>query len=279
MKILISCLIILLVGLLGAAGQAKERLVLYDHFPQGFIDETKWGAGQTIVGATILEYVREIQGDRLHMSNRAFGNRSSDSGRSNATIRITSYGFPGGLTTARASIKVEAVEVTGCSDENPTWARGQLVGNFFKTDPVSDNVKFHVLGVVQIQRSSNSPDAQNVLVVSGGIVHCLDRDCLTSDPTFTAFKELGKVKLGQWATVQIEWDQVGKGFIFTLDKEPPQSISYSDNGWTVYPLYPGQYQGINLEVGNRIANCTAERQMGFVDADFDNVFVSEGAIP
>lgn len=43
MKILLSCLIILLVSLLGAAVRAEGQLVLYDHFPQGFIDETKWG--------------------------------------------------------------------------------------------------------------------------------------------------------------------------------------------------------------------------------------------
>lgn len=278
MKILLSCLIILLVSLLGAAVRADGQLVLYDHFHQGFIDETKWGANQTIVGATILEYVREIQGDRLHMSNRAFGNQGSNDGRSTATIRINSFGFPGGFTTARASIKVEGVEATGCSDnEAPTSARAQLVGHFFKTSEESDGAKDHVLGVIQIQRSSNSADKKNVLGVYGVLVHCLDSDCLTFD---TTSKELGKVKLGQWATVQIEWDQVGEEVIFTLDKNPPQSISYSDKEWDFYPLSsPGQYPGINLEAASKIANCKAERQMGFVDADFDNVFINEGAIP
>ena len=275
MKILLSCLIILLVSVLGAAVRAEEQLVLYDHFPQGFLDETKWGASQTTAGAMILDCVREIQGDRLQMSNRAFGNQGSNSERSTATVRISSRGFPGGLTTARVSIKVEGVEATGCSN-NSTLARAQLVGNFFKISEETNGVKDHVLGVIQIQRSSDSADQENILDVSGVMVQCLDPDCLAANPTP---KALGQVKLGQWATVQIEWNEAGKEFIFALDKKPPQSISYSDNGWTVHALYPGQYQGINLEVQGKIANCTAERQMAFVDADFDNVFVNEGAIP
>ena len=277
MKIFISCLIILLLGLLGTAVRAGDQLVLYDHFPQGFIDETKWGASQTIVGTTILEYVREIQGDLLHMSNRAFGNQGSNNGKSTATVRLNSFGFPGGLTIARASIKVKAVEVAACSDTNPTLARAQLVGNFFKISEESNGVMDHVLGVIEIVRSSSSADKQNVLHVYGKMVHCLSTDCLNAAVTV---KELGKVKLGQWATVQIEWNEVDKEFIFTLDKNIPQSISYSNVGWTVYPLSsPGQYQGINLEAQHKIANCMAERQMGFLDADFDNVFINEGAIP
>jgi len=281
MKILVACLIVLLVGLLGAV-RAEEQLVLYDHFPQGFLDETKWGGSQTITppNTTILEYVREIQGDRFHMTNRAFGSQFYNSGRSTATVRVFSRGFPGGLTTARVSIKVEGVEAKGCSDNGTsTLARAQLVGNFFKTSDVTNGVQDHVLGVIQIQRASNSADKLNVLVVSGGIVHCADSDCLLP-PYFALFEELGKVKLGQWATVEIEWDEVDKQFIFTLDKNPPQSISYSDREWDFYPLdcHP-QCQGINLEAQHKIANCGTERQMGFVDADFDNVFINEGAIP
>lgn len=238
------------------------------------------GGNQSIVGTTILEYVREIQGDRLHMRNRAFGNQGSDYGRSTATIRLNSFGFPGGLTTARASIKVEGMEATGCSDNGAsTLARAHLVGNFFKISDVSNGVQDHVLGLIQIQRASNSADKENILHVYGVMVHCLDPDCLNADPTS---KELGTVKLGQWATGQVEWNEVGKEFIFTLDKNPRQSISYSDKNWELIPLdctVQGQCQGITLEANHKIANCIAKRQMGFVDVDFDNVFINVGAIP
>jgi hypothetical protein len=262
-------------GLLGAAVRAEEHLVLYDNFHSEFLDATKWSGGQGIIGATILEYVREIHGGCLHLSNRAFGNQSSNSERSKGTIRLSSRGFPGGLTTARASVKVKDVEVSGCSSNTtPTVARAELVGHFFNTaDEPSDGVTNRVLGVIQIARFSNSADKQDVLEVSGGFAHCLDPECFTSE---ARFKKLGNVKLGQWATVQVEWDQENEGFIFKLDKKPPQFISYSDYEWQIYPL---SYPVIDLVAENRIANCTAERQMGFVDADFDDVFINEGAVP
>jgi hypothetical protein len=276
MKILLSCLIILLMGLSGAAVQAKDHLVLYDHFHSEFLDETKWSGSQTISGATILEYVREIRGDRLTLSNRAFGNRSSDSGTSIGTLRLCSATFPGEFTTSRASVKVEDVEVTGCpSNSTPTLARADLLGFFFNTSgPPYNGVQNNVLGQIQIRRLSNSTDKRRILEVMGGFVHCTDPDCLTVD--VANFKKLGNVKLGQWATIQVEWDLDNEGFIFKFDKEPPQFISYSSYGWTIYP--PSS-RAICLEAQNRIANCTAERQMGFVDADFDGVFINEGAVP
>ncbi|HEX7456202.1 MAG TPA: hypothetical protein VF303_01925 [Candidatus Nanoarchaeia archaeon] len=276
MKILLSCLIIILMGLSGAAVQAKDHLVLYDHFHSEFLDATKWSGSQTISGATILEYVREIRGGRLQLSNRAFGNRSSDSGRSIGTLRLCSAAFPGEFTTTRASVKVEDVEVTGCpSNSTPTSAFAELLGFFFNTfGPPYNGVQNNVLGLVQIRRLSNSTDKPCILEVMGGFVHCTDPDCLTWD--VASVKKLGNVKLRESVTIQVEWDQHNEEFIFKLDKEPPQFISYSSYGWTIYPP---SFRQACLQAKNQIANCTAERQMGFVDADFDGVFINEGAVP
>ena len=276
MKILLSCLIILLTVLLGAAVRAEERLVLYDNFHSEFLDETKWSGNQTISGATILEYVREIRRDGLTLSNRAFGNRSSDSGTSVATIRLCSASFPGEVTASRVSIKVEDVEVTGCpSNSTPTQAKASLVGFFFNTAGSPYNgVQNNVLGTVEIVRLSNSADKEHVLEVRGGFVHCTDPDCLTVDVANA--KKLGNVKLGHWATVQVKWDRDNEGFIFKLDWKPPQFISYSSYQWEIYPP---SARTICLQSQDRIANCTAARQMGLVDADFDYIFVNEGAVP
>jgi len=261
---------------LGTAVEAKDHLVLYDNFHSEFLDATKWSGSQTISGATILEYVREIRGGRLQLSNRAFGNRGSDSGSSVGTLRLCSVGFPGEFTTTRASVKVEDIKVMGCpSNSTPTQASAQLLGFFFNTvGPPYNGVQNNVLGFIRIRRLSNSTDKPRILEVWGGFVHCADPDCLTVDVSNS--KKLGNVKLGQWATIQVEWDLDNEGFIFKLDKEPPQFISYSSYGWTIY-LPSSRF--ICLEGKNQIANCTTERQMGFVDADFDGVFINEGAVP
>jgi hypothetical protein len=276
MKILLSCLIILSMVLLGTAVRAEEHLVRYDNFHSEFLDETKWSGSQTISGAMILEYVREIRGGRLTLTNRAFGNRGSDSGTSVATLRLCSVTFPGEFTTSRVTVKVEDVEVTECaSNPTPTQAKASLVGIFFNTvGPPYNGVQNNVLGTIEIKRLSNSADKQHILQVDGGFVHCTDPDCLTVD--VASFKKLGNVKLGQWATIQVEWDRDNEGFIFKLDRMPSQFISYSSYQWEIYPP---SFRQICLQSQDRIANCTAARQMGFVDADFGDIFINEEAVP
>jgi hypothetical protein len=83
---------------------------------------------------------------------------------------------------------------------------------------------------------------------------------------------LGNVKLGQWATIEIDWDG-NKQFNFKLNKEPPVVYDILYGGWNVYPV--SSPVG-TLGVSHRIANCPSdERAMGLIDAEFDNLFIVE----
>ena len=55
-----------------------------------------------------------------------------------------------------------------------------------------------------------------------------------------------------------------------LNKEPTITVTYP------WPVYPVSSPANTLGVANRIANCPAdERAMGFIDAEFENLFVKE----
>ena len=76
--------------------------------------------------------------------------------------------------------------------------------------------------------------------------------------------------LGQWADIRIEWDQAHHQFIFQFNKESPVYMSYSFSD-VLPPNAPFKY----LNMSQRIANCNGERQLGFMDAEFDDIFVNE----
>ena len=77
--------------------------------------------------------------------------------------------------------------------------------------------------------------------------------------------------LGQWATIEVDWDKDNSQFNLKLNNKPTVVIPYT---WNVY--YPVSSSWNALGVANRIANCPAdERAMGFIDAEFENLFVRE----
>jgi len=88
---------------------------------------------------------------------------------------------------------------------------------------------------------------------------------------------LGNINLGQWATIQIDWDSF-KYFNVMLDKEPAIVIDVlgpKNPRAPVWNIYPVDSPWNALGVFNRLAaNCPAnERRMGYVEAEFDNLFV------
>lgn len=128
-----------------------------------------------------------------------------------------------------------------------------------------------VLAQIRIQRNSNSTDKPQILEVWGDVVLCANSDCsqVATGGIFSQY--LGNINLGQWANLEIYWDKDNKSFNFNLNKEPIVTINYSQ-GWSHYPVSsPSNVLG----VANRLAaNCPVnERAMGYVEAEFDNLFI------
>jgi hypothetical protein len=276
MRILLGGIIFLSVCLVGISAQAHDSWVLYDNFNSEFMDIGKWGASQRIdTGVVILEYVRELHGGRLHMMGRAFGRVVGTPALGNAAGDINAnFSMGNSFTSLKLSVKVNDVEVTGCPDVNttPSSSRARLVGFFFnatKAVPTPGDRTDDVLVQIRIQRNSDSTDKPQILEVWADVIRCTNSDCSTASPDGNPAVLLGNVKLGQWATIEVDWDG-NKQFNFKLNKERPIVYNILYGGWNVDPV--SSPVG-TLGVSHRIANCPSnERAMGFIDAEFDNLF-------
>jgi hypothetical protein len=280
----LTCLIILpFVCLVGISAQAQTPLELYDDFNSEFMDIGKWWTAPDLPdsGVVILESVREIHGGRLHMMCRAFGNINP---LYSGVLRgeVNSYfGMGKVFQGLKVSIKVNDIEVTGCPDTNttPSNTRARLVGFFFnavKSTPTPGNRTDDILAQVRIFRRSDSTDKPQVLEVLADVTRCPTSACPGPTPDSPATVLLGKINLGQWATIEIDWDKDNQQFYFSLNNLPTVSVLYP-SGWKHYPVSsPLSFLGAS----NRIANCpSADRALAFVEAEFDNLFVKELSSP
>jgi hypothetical protein len=125
-----------------------------------------------------------------------------------------------------------------------------------------------VVAQILIQRFSNSTNKAGILRISGEILECTDPSCFSNNSSTYQSVDLGTIRVGQWATVSVEWDSALDQFIFQLGKEPPQVIPY-----TMTVASPPNSPYKLLGVRPRIPYCASERQVGFIGANFENVFV------
>lgn len=176
----------------------------------------------------------------------------------------------------QVSVKVNDVEVTGCpiSNTSPSSSRARLVTFFFNANakdnpPPPNNRIGDILVQFRIQRSSISTDKPQLLEVWADVARCGDAPCnVGSGPPSVL---LGKIMLGQWATIGVDWDKGNSRFNLKLNKEQTIVVPYT---WEVN--HPVSSPGNILGVANRIASCPAvERAMGFIDAEFENLYVRE----
>jgi len=272
MRILLGGIIFLLVCLVGISAQAQNPWVLYDDFNSEFMDIEKWATTERRDGGVmILEYVRELHGGRLHMMGRAFGNTTTPYSGTRAGDVSSSFGMGKVFQSLEVSVKVNDVEVTGCPRNNTSSSRARLFTFFFNDmfeKPNPGNRIGDVAVQFRIQRSSISTDKPQLLEVWADILRCGDVLCNVGSGGSSV--SLGKIMLGQWATIGVDWDIGNKRFNLNLNKEPTIVVPYT---WKVYPV-SSPYNA--LGVANRIANCPAEeRAMGFIDAEFENLFVRE----
>ena len=275
MKILLGFTITLLLMISTPLAKASDSWTLYDDFNSKFLDIDNWTASEyTTGGVVILEGVREIEGHRLYVRTRTHGPTWDDGNLQRGDNRII---FPNpkadSILGIKASIKVNEIEVTQCPyDEQPTRAWARVQGYFFKEVDCSDPTVYQCQGSnnsvgaqIRIERVSNSQDPEGILRIVGIIFRCDDPNCFS---TYVYYNEtLGTIRVGQWATVSLEWNPGSNQFIFQLGKEQPQEFSYPYPG-SIYPA-TGTFKAIGTI--SRFPYCS-ERQIALIGVDFDKVF-------
>jgi len=257
---------VLAVPLLASA--ALESYATYDLFPgSGPIDNTKWST---------FERSRAVKSGAMNLVQRDWGGTFSDAG-----ILAQSWGddiaAPGHVTQLKATLKVNAFETTGCTNNvSPGYVRARLVGTFFNTgNPTSGNYIGDIIVQARVGRLSNSNDAAGVLRVQGLASVCLNADC-SSTTLLGSVVDLGTATTGQSVTLAIEWLKSAKKFTFSRDEG-------ANTGEVAYTVSDAAGPARPLQaIGNRIdvANCqSGPRTTGMMDASFDVIQVNKYTRP
>ena len=276
MKVFISCCLVLVVIMAGTPAQALEPWVPYDNFngtPMEFflgkpIDPDKWRSGG-YGEADILDCIREIRWNRLHILNRTY----NFSGYTNTSVRLD-FPYPEKVTAIRAAVMIKDSELTPCPRNRVRG--GRLGGYFFNTGEVPDpeGNQGDVLAAIQVQQNWNDPP--DVFHVYANVFNCLyDPGCFnTADVCPTI--DLGTVGLNERTRLSIQWDKETDQFIFKRD------------GNEVYCVYdaaldqgPPNSPEKRIDVSHRVfaENCTDDPYaVASMEVLIDNVFVNESAL-
>jgi hypothetical protein len=250
-----------------ASAYAVEPFRPYDNFATTPLDSARWQE---------VERVRVIRNGALNLLQRNLSANIADSGVAFYSWS-ESVANPAAVTAIKARITVNAVEAQACTT-NPAvvQSRARIVGTFFNVGtPVPGSQVGDVLAQVRLTRASNSADPAGVLRVQGIASVCTNTDC-SGTTTIGNIVDLGTTPLGQATTVQLQWDQPGRAFLFSRDNGANSgSVGYTESH-ALPPTLPFKQLSTRMEV----ANClSAPRVSGLVDARFDNVQVNKSAAP
>lgn len=247
---------------------AQEKPALYDNFQALNLDPARWVEG---------ERSRTIGSNNLRLLHRDWGSTASDSGSTTGPSWSETLARGAAVTQLRATLKVNAIDLTGCAN-NPTSTnvRARVIGSFFNTGNRSSGSSVgDVLAQVWAVRHSNSADAPGVLRVEGWVGVCTSSDCNSNVQVGTTVP-LGTVNVGTNVTMQVDWDRANKQFLFSRDKGAPTAVSYAGLDDSADP--GSIFKNVSTRI--TVANCASgPRTVGYIDARFDNVQVNTAGKP
>jgi len=263
-----------LLGLGGAQADGLEPLRLYDSFKAESLDPVRWFG---------TEQVRVIKGGKLNLMQRNWPATTSDFG---ATAISYNEGFvnPFAVTAIKARAVVNALEVSSCAANSSVGdSRARLTGAFFNVGsptPTPGSVIDDMIAQIRVIRRSDSTDHDRVLRVEAVVGQCTSADC-TQGLDVGPIVELGTARVGVPVTLEMQWDQPNRRFLFSRDNgaltgsvvygsftNPNTGLPYQDSS-------PPKGPTKSLSTRMFLPNCqSGPRVSGMVDATFDNVFVN-----
>lgn len=251
---------------------ALEPFASYDSFENRRINMTRWVES---------EQIRTIRDGKLRLMQRNWGLTSTN-------FATTFYGFsenmtnPNAVTAIKARVRVNALEVGTCAANASSFSqsRARSIGSFFNMGDVfgpstPGSLLNDVLGQVRVVRAVNSTDPAGVMLVQGFAAQCTTADCNAAG-VLGSIVDLGKLELGQGATLELQWDKASKTFYFSRDR----GAFAGSTTYTVADQGPSMSPFKQLSTRLDIAACKDRpRVTGMIDATFDKVSVNASAVP
>jgi hypothetical protein len=253
---------------------AVEPFALYDNFSAPTIDPVKWAGAEFNGDGTEASRRIDTALGELRVTYRAFGDTTSNSGRTYSGQLLFLRKNPAAIMALQAQVAALAAQATPCAG-NPATAltrAGGFHAAFFNTaTPTPGSAVNDVRALLFLSRLPTELASSAVHVVAQ-VFRCKDQACVQVDALKQS--DLGTVPLGQLVQLQLEWDKPNHRFLFQRGANPKVAISYAPLSDTAAPG-----NGLRLlEVGHFVENCTTTpRPVGFADVAVDTVKVNQSA--
>jgi hypothetical protein len=251
-------LLALLFASLSCAAQTKTP---YDNFDHKFLSPSLWNPFPACITSNgrELECVRRIEDEKLHLANRSFGDRSSNTGLQDGFASID-FVNPNSIKSITTDIVVRSVEEVPCA-ANPGFGGSAIVyATFFNTGTAGDH-NDDVSAQVVVGRAASDPPGQ--VTVSTSIQHHGDD---------IDGQSLGSVPLGTPVTVSLTWDQANQQILVSWTNKTTQAAVSTTLPYTFSVTAPAAVPLRRMQANGFPANCTANQTSVFVDAFFYNVY-------
>jgi hypothetical protein len=277
-KIICSSGLALTLILIAPSVQALEPFALLDDFLGDRIDESIWN-GSRRPDVDTLDLAREVIGGQLRLMGRTYADNPAPGERNDDRVRLF-FNNPAPITQMLALVRVNGVELTGCTDPmTVSQIRARpAAGFFFKHggpgtpgDGTND-----VFAAINIFRTSDSLDPPGVMQIVSQVFLCGDPQCAGGNSLLSDTTSLGTLSPGQSALLALVWDPDNDRFIFLRDSLA-QFIVYNYNGILTDTDPPGIVHK-RVELRAQIENCaTGPRASGFMELLIDKFWVNQSA--
>jgi hypothetical protein len=256
-------LAMLLFATLSCAAQSMRSAKAYDNFNHKFLDPSRWDSVPACyAGAGLeMECVRALEDGRLHLAHRTLGQRDSDTG---LQVGIAQVDFvnSASIKSITADVVVRNVVEVPCAVNTGFGGNATIWGVFFNAGggDSSDDVGAQVV----VGRLASDPPGQ--LTLNTQIFHNGDYSI--------DYQTIGTVPFGTPVTATLTWDPPNHQFLVSWTNRTTHVTTATTLPYSFSDATPAASPGKVLEVVGFPANCTANPTYVYVDALFDNVYIT-----
>src|ERR1700739_4869855 len=263
-------------GTAAANSSGPAGLALYDNFLANRINPSKWiGEPSSLPGGSdkdrrevAIALVGEGRERGLRISETTYSDTSDNSGGSGNGFGL-GFANSSQLRSVSFTLAVNKEQTVGCAATNPdnlATATAGFFGDYFNPGLAQDGQTGDIVASIGV--TNFSTNTSTTFDVGASISQCQDPKC--DGQTTLSFQDLGPVAPGSTNTLAAAWDQANHRFIFSLNDNPPVTLTYNmpDN-------FPPGIADKSFFVFGFVPHCTsAPRPFASLDTTFGDVYVN-----
>jgi len=259
---------ILLCGI--CAAQNLTSVQIYDQFTGRFLDSSKWLTTPTCSATVFLDTdaslnlpdcAREIQGNKLRLMVKTYGNRLSDVGRQFGPAELY-FINPNAINTITTTLTVKRADAVACPTNTAQYSSiSQTIfgGNYFNAG--TGDTRDDVVALIIVEHDPPTP-AGELLVTA----------LVFSPNAFFGVASLGTVGFEESLTATVKWDQANHQFTFRA--ESSGLTSTANIPYSAPDTNPATTPVKLLAARGFAPNCTSRQAAASMDVLFDNVRIN-----